>query len=312
MIAVTGMSGHLGQWVVQDLLSRGHDVLGLARRPTSTPTIAGLAWPRPPRTLACDLSAPDGLVPLRAWLPELRAVVHLAAHVPAETARNADEDGEATMRANAFGTARLFALLSEAPQLETIVYASTFEVYGVVERSPIDETHPTEPTNYYGASKLLGEKYLKLFENDQKKPTSALRLPAIYGPGDTIRRAIGNFVRAAAEGTPIQIQGDGGDLRELVYVGDAARAVSMCVGQRASGVFNIASGRGISIREMAEAVQRVAETEVRIVVSERVKPRADYVLDVGRAKRELGWTPATSLDDGVRAQLAWVRGRPFV
>jgi UDP-glucose 4-epimerase len=309
MIAVTGMSGHLGQWVVHDLLSHGHDVLGISRRPTATATIRGLHWPRPPRTLACDLGAPDGLLPLREFLPELRAVVHLAAHLPAETARNADEDADATMSANTYGTARLITLLAKAPRLETIVYASTFEVYGAVTRSPVDETHPTEPTNYYGASKLLGEKYLKIFEKDQRKPVSALRLPAIYGPGDSIRRAIGNFVRAPADGTPIQIQGDGSDLRELVYVGDAARAVSMCVEQRATGVFNIASGHGISIREMAEAVQRVAERSVPIVVSERVKPRADFVLDVSRARQELGWTPATLLDDGVRAQLAWVVGQ---
>jgi len=307
MIAVTGASGHLGQWVVADLLSRGHDVLCVARRPLAKPTIAGVDWRAAVRTLACDLSAHDGLAALRALLPSLRAVVHLAAQVPAETARNADADADETIHTNAIGTARLLALLAEAPRLETIVYASTFEVYGPVVRLPIDELHPTEPTNYYGASKLVGEKYLRLFENDRKMPCSSLRLPAIYGPGDTIKRAIGNFVRAAAEGAEIRIQGDGSDLRDLVYAGDAARAFSLCVEKRASGAFNVASGRGISIREMADAAERLARGSTRIVVSERMKPRVDYVLDIDRAKSVLGWSPAVSLDDGVRAQLAWVR-----
>jgi UDP-glucose 4-epimerase len=318
MILVTGASGHLGQWVVAALTSRGHDVLCAARRPLEAPAIAGLAWSRPVRTAACDLGQPDGLDALRPHLPSLRAVVHLGAHVPAETARNADEDGDATFRANTAGTARLLALLAEAPRLEAVVYASTFEVYGPVFRLPIDEQHPTAPTNYYGASKLAGEKYLRLFAGDRTIPGASLRLPAIYGPGDGIRRAIGNFVRAAAAGTPIEIQGDGADLRELIYAGDAAEAVALCLERRGSGVFNVASGRGISIREMAEAAQRAGRDgghpqtpgggSAPVVFRDRVKPRADYVLSIERARHELGWSPTTSLDEGVRAQLAWVRG----
>lgn len=307
MIAVTGASGHLGQWVVAELTQRGHDVLGISRRPSVTPSIAGLTWARPIRTLACDLGAAGDVEALADVMGELRVLVHLAAHVPAETAKNADADADATLRDNAFGTARLFALLARAPRLETVVYASTFEVYGAVHRTPIDESHPTEPLNYYGASKLLGEKYLRLLANDRRIATSALRFPAIYGPGDTLRRAIGNFVRAAAARGSIAIHGDGADLRELVYCSDAARAVAACIDRHASGVFNIASGTGISILRLAEAVRRVAGYDVPIETSPRQKPRADYVLDRSKAERELGWTPTTSLDDGVRAQLDWVR-----
>jgi nucleoside-diphosphate-sugar epimerase len=135
----------------------------------------------------------------------------------------------------------------------------------------------------------------------------SLRLPAIYGPGDTIRRAIGNFIRAAAAGTRIDIQGDGEDLRELIYAGDAAEAAALAFERKVDGVFNVASGRGISIREMAETVQRVADTGVEIGWSERQKPRAVYVLSVERARTVLDWRPRTSLEDGVRAQLSWVR-----
>ena len=135
MIAVTGASGHLGQWVVADLLSRGHDVLCVARRPLAKPTIAGVHWRADVRTLACDLSAPDALAPLRAQLPSLRAVVPLLPKCPLKrrampmpTRRNHPHQS--------VGTARLLALLAEAPRLETIVYASTFEVYGPSCGSP--------------------------------------------------------------------------------------------------------------------------------------------------------------------------------
>jgi len=307
MILVTGASGHLGQWVVAELTTRGHEVLSGSRRPGSEPTIAGLSWPRALRTTTCDLSTTGGLEALRADLPSVRAVVHLAAHIPSATALNTDEGGDATLQTNTLGTARLLALLAGAPRLEAVVYASTFEVYGPAKQLPVDELHVTDPTTYYGASKLAGEKYLRLFAKDRGVPCAALRLPAIYGPGDTLARAIGNFVRAAAAGAALEIQGDGGDLRELCYAGDAARAVALCISGRADGVFNIASGRGFSIREMAEAVRRVAGTDVAIVTRERVKERADWVLSVDRARSVLGWSPTTTLDDGVRAQLAWVR-----
>lgn len=312
MILVTGASGHLGQWVVAELCAGGHDVLCLARRPLDRPTIAGLTWSRPVRTVRCDLGAPAELEALRPDLASIRAVVHLGAFVPSDTAQNTDEDADATLRVNAAGTAALLGVLAGAPRLEAVVYASTFEVYGPVVRLPIDELHPTAPTTHYGASKLAGEKYLRLFAGDRRIACASLRLPAIYGPGDTIRRALGNFVRAAAAGRAMEIHGDGADLRELVYVADAARAVALCLDRRAQGVFNVASGRGISIRAMAEAVQRAAggEASIPILARDRIKARADYVLAVERAERELGWSPRTSLEDGVRAQLAWVRGLP--
>lgn len=72
-------------------------------------------------------------------------------------------------------------------------------------------------------------------------------------------------------------------------------------------MFNIGSGRGFSIREMAEAAERAAAGNVTLVTRERVKDRVDYALDAARAKSAFGWEPTTSLDDGMRAQVAWVR-----
>jgi UDP-glucose 4-epimerase len=306
-ILVTGASGHLGQWIVAELTARGHDVVVASRKPTTAPTIAGLVWSRPVQAVPCDFGAADGLDALAPHLESLTGVVHSAAHVPAETAKNADEDADRTFAANAVGTARLLGMLAGATKLEALVYASTFEVYGPVHRLPVDEDHPAEPINYYGASKLAGEKYARLFGGDRKVACSSLRFPAIYGPGDTIKRAIGNFVRAAAFGGVIELQGDGADLRELVYAGDAARATVLALERRAEGIFNIGSGRGFSIREMAEAAQRVGGDAVTLVTRERVKDRVDYSLDVSRAKAAFGWEPTTSIDDGVAAQVAWLR-----
>jgi UDP-glucose 4-epimerase len=306
MIVITGASGHLGQWVVAALMRIGHDVLLISRRPIDRPTIHGVTWSKRPALFACDLGDPGAIEPLRPKLTDATGVVHLAAYVPADTGSNRFEDANETLRSNVQGTVHLLWALEHARALTSIVYASTFEVYGAPMRDRVAEDHPTDPLSFYGASKLAAEKYLALFCRQRGAAAAFLRFPAIYGPGDTIRRAIGNFVRAAVELSPITIFGDGADLRDAVYAGDAADSVLAALSRSARGPFNIGDGVGYSIRQMAEAANAIVGGRLEIVGRERVKPRRDYVLDVERARRDLAWSARTPLADGMRAQYEWL------
>ncbi len=319
MIAVTGASGRLGQWVVARLTADGHDVLCLSRRPLAAPTIAGLSWTRPVRTLACDLSDPAAHEAAARALRDAEGVVHAAGCVPEDTWRNADEDADETLRSNVVATARLLRSLEGCRRLRAVVMAGTFEVYGRPLELPVAEHHPTRPQGYYGAGKLAAEKLLALFGSDRRVACCSLRMPAVYGPGDTLRRALGNFVRAAAAGRPLVVHGDGADRRDLVYAADAAEAVALALQRAPAGPINLGAGAGWSVREMAETVLRAARgrgagaaggREVPGVEHrERTKPRWDYVADIGLAAALLGWRPRTSLEEGVRAQLDWELSR---
>lgn len=309
MIAVTGASGHLGQWVVARLLELGLDVLCISRRPIDRSGIEGLTWARPVRTLACDLSNGACVEPLSRALSQARGVVHLAAHIPEETARNRHADADLTLKTNVLGTIHLLLALPTR-RLESVVFASTFEVYGTPVSVPIGEAHPTVPTTYYGASKAAGERYLALFGEERGTACCSLRMPAVYGPGGRLRRALENFIIAAAREEPLEIHGDGEDRRDLVYVADAADAVASALDARPRGALNLGSGRGYSVLEMAEAVRTAAGGNVSLLHRDRLKPRRDYVLEAGRAQSELGWTPRTALADGIAAQLLWARQCP--
>jgi len=306
LIAVTGASGHLGQWVVARLTAAGHDVMGLARRPIERPSIAGLRWLRPVTPIACDLTDAASVDAASGALRRARALVHLAAHLPADTAAASHPEALATLDTNVRGTIRLLRALDGADVLERVVLASSFEVYGEPVSTPIREDHATRPLGFYAASKLAAEKYLALFGSSGVS-TISLRFSTVYGPGDTLQRAVGNFVRAAAAGRPIELHGDGSDLRDLVYVEDAADAVVRAVDSRDDGVINVGSGRGDSIEAIATAACSAVPDAVPILRHERVKPRRDIVLDVARAREVLGWQPTTSLAAGVEAQLEWVR-----
>ena len=305
VIAVTGASGHLGQWVVARLLETGNEVLCISRSPRSHPAISGLSWGGPVRTLRWDIREPATAEAMKTLRPA-KGLIHLAAHVPEDTARNSWEDSLGTLQTNVQGTINVLNAL-EGAEIASLVYASSFEVYGVPRSIPIGETHPTLPVSAYGASKLAGEKYLRLFAEQHGLASWILRMPAVYGPGDTLKRAIGNFIRSAVRGDDLVVHGTGEDRRDLLYVGDAVDAMERCLSRSAGCVLNLGTGAGYSVLEMAEAVREVAGGRVAIEKRERVKQRVDFSLSADRALAVIGWTARTPLRTGIKAQLDWAR-----
>jgi UDP-glucose 4-epimerase len=306
MIAVTGASGHLGQFIVQTLTRNGLAVLCLSRSPATSPSIHGISWPGDVYAQPADLTSDSFMDALDPYLGHIKGWVHSAAFIPSNTADNQSREVTRLLSHNVQGVIRLLQALERAPSLQSLVYISSFEVYGSPQSNLISELHPTQPLTFYGASKLIGEKYLNLYGNHHHLPICSLRLPAVYGPGDRLKRAIGNFIHRAVEGLPLPIFGDGEDRRDLVYAEDAAEAVYLAHVRKARGIFNIGSGSGYRIQDIAEAVRTVAERPVDIEYHERIKKRLDYNIDTSRARNVLEWSPKTSLVDGVRSQYQWV------
>ncbi len=280
-VAVTGASGPLGGFSLPALRAAGHEVVTV--------------WSQ---------AREAGVAALRAALTNVEAVVHLAEYLPEDTGRPAD--AFATLHGNSLGTIQLLEALAAARHLRAVVYSSSFEVYGLPHDLPIREDHPTRPLSFFGATKLAGEHYVRLFGADRGLPCGSLRLPTVYGPG--YGRALGDFIQRAAAGQPPEVHGDGEGRCDLVYVADAADAIVRALAAGARGEINVGSGTGYRISELAEAVCRVAGIAAPPTRLPARKPARDYVRDIARAKRELGWEPRTSLDAGIAAQLAWVRG----
>lgn len=125
-----------------------------------------------------------------------------------------------------------------------------YDVRAVV-RLPIREDHPTEPLTAYGRSKVVCERYLQETSAVRGCVLTVLRLAQVYGPGERPIKAIPRFIEAIRAGRPPLIYGDGSDLRDYVYVDDAARAMVLALEREAGGVFNISSGQPRSILDVA-------------------------------------------------------------
>jgi UDP-glucose 4-epimerase len=276
-VVVTGATGHLGTALMRVLKERGHEGLGL--------------------------SSKDALPALNGDV----ALVHLAAWHPPATASTTADDRRKLLDVNVFGTMKVLEAAREK-RATCVVYASTFEVYGKPESSLIDEEHPTRPLSDYGATKLAGEDHLLAFAYEEKTRVVALRMPAIYGPGEKTPRLLPNCLSKVARGLRPVIEGDGGDLRDQLYVDDAALAIALALEEEgARGIYNVADGEEHSVAEIARLAMKVAGMTGEPEVTERKKPRLDYHMDIKKAGYELSFAPKVSLEEGMRRQLETLR-----
>ncbi|MBI3400523.1 MAG: NAD-dependent epimerase/dehydratase family protein [Acidobacteria bacterium] len=198
-----------------------------------------------------------------------------------------------------------------------VVFAGTRQVYGRPDRLPVDETHLVRPTDVNGINKAAGEYYHLVYNNVFGIRACSLRLTNVYGPRQLIRHNrqgfIGWFIRLAIENKPIQIYGDGSQLRDFVYVDDAADAFLRagasddCNGD----VFNVGGDRPISHRDLTTLLVDVAGSgTVQYVDWPPDKKAIDigsFYADSTRFTRTTGWTPATSLANGLRQTIAFYR-----
>lgn len=297
-MVVTGATGHLGRAVCAALANR--EVIAASRSGESIGSGRGLT---------VDLTDDAAVEALEAELGPEVTLVHLAAWHPPATASTTPEDRRRLIETNVLGTMRALDAARRAG-IAAVVYASSFEAYGPPRTQVIDEAHRTYPETDYGATKLSGEHHLAAFAYEEGVRTVALRMPAIYGPGERTARALPNFLEAVARGERPTIFGDGADLRDQLHVRDAAQAIVAAI-ERGEGVYNIADGREHSIAELAQTAIEVADVEGEPAMQPRQKTRRDYHMDIERARRELDFEPSVTLREGMREELAWIReGRP--
>ena len=198
-----------------------------------------------------------------------------------------------------------------------VVFAGTRQVYGRPDYLPVDEKHLVRPADINGVNKAAGEYYHLLYNNVFDVRACSLRLTNVYGPRQLIRHNrqgfIGWFIRLALEDREIQVFGDGSQLRDFVYVADAADAFlragasDSCNG----GVFNVGGDQPISHRELVHLLVRVAGSgRVRLVEWPADKKRIDigsFYSDSTRFRATVGWQPCVGLEEGLRRTLAFYR-----
>jgi UDP-glucose 4-epimerase len=198
-----------------------------------------------------------------------------------------------------------------------VVFAGTRQVYGKPDFLPVTESHLVRPTDVNGINKAAGENYHLLYNHVFGVRACSLRLTNVYGPRQLIKHNrqgfIGWFIRTAVEGGEIQVYGDGSQLRDFVYVDDAADAFlragasDACNGE----VFNVGGQTPISHRDLVALLLDVAGTgRVTFVEWPAEKKAIDigsFYADSSKFKAAVGWEAAVSLRDGLQRTVGYYR-----
>ena len=198
-----------------------------------------------------------------------------------------------------------------------VVYAGTRQVYGRPDYLPVDERHLVRPADINGVNKAAGEYYHLLYNNVFNVRACSLRLTNVYGPRQLIKHNrqgfIGWFIRLVLEDKEIEIFGDGSQMRDFVYVDDAADAFLRAgASDRCDGdVFNVGGEEPISHRDLVALLLETAGSgRVRFVDWPPEKKRIDigsFYSDSTKFRRTVGWEPRVDLHEGLRRTLEFYR-----
>ena len=184
-----------------------------------------------------------------------------------------------------------------------LIHASTAAVYGDQELLPILEDAIKRPKSWYGASKSAGEEAVLGFARERGFEAVILRYFNVYGPGEWNRGnpgVVNAFITAALTGGYIRLEGGGGQVRDFIHVADAVRA-SLAALNAPPGVYNVGTGRGITIAELADLVIRIHGEPVEVVIADR-RPGdiSASIASTAKLSKAAGWKPLIPLQYGLK------------
>ncbi|MEO9294604.1 MAG: SDR family NAD(P)-dependent oxidoreductase [Nitrososphaera sp.] len=307
-IIVTGGSGFIGRHLVKKLSRENYKVTVIDRladtdgKSGDSPYVKnGVTYYR------ADIRDYD--VMDRIFAKEnARSCVHLAALI---SVADSVRDPASTIDVNINGTANVLRACSEHG-IQNYVFASTGAAYGEPKQFPIVEEHVLDPLSPYGASKVAGEVLAASYRNCGKIPNcTSLRFFNVYGEGQSAAYAgvITVFADRLSKGLAPIINGDGLQTRDFVFVEDVANAVMLAVeaGDKKglSGRFNIATGRSVTINELARTMIRIFGLDLEPQHREALLGDVRYAqVDISAAKKALGYAPQASLEESLASMLA--------
>ncbi|HMQ33210.1 MAG TPA: NAD-dependent epimerase/dehydratase family protein [Chloroflexaceae bacterium] len=198
-----------------------------------------------------------------------------------------------------------------------VVYASTRQIYGKPDYLPVDERHLLHPTDVNGVNKMAGEWYHILYNNVYGIRACALRLTNTYGPRMRVKDArqtfLGIWIKRILSGEPVQVWGDGLQIRDFTYVDDCVEALLLAAKEPGAHgqIFNLGSDETINLRDLAAMLVEIAgggDFEIIPYPADR-KPIdiGDYYGDYRLIQGRLGWAPHVRLREGLARTLAFYR-----
>ncbi len=308
-VFVTGATGLVGARVVRQLLAAEADIVALVRDwvPRSELVASGLL----DRITVVRGDLRDQETMERALGEyEITTVLHLAAQTIVGVA---NRNPVSTLETNIRGTWSLLEACRRSPTVEQVVIASSDKAYGDQDVLPYTEDAPLAGRNPYDASKSCADLIAQTYAKSYGLPVCITRCGNLFGGGDlNWNRLVPGTIRSVLRGERPVIRSDGHYTRDYLYVEDGARvylqlAERMAADPALAGeAFNFSYEQRMTVLELVAALLDVMgstlEPDVRNEASNEIR---DQYLDASKARRVLGWTPAFTLEEGLRETVEW-------
>jgi len=301
---VTGAAGFVGACLVRRLVKMGLRVHALVSPDGNLWRIEDLL---PSITLHRGDITDENFVRSIIGKSSPSIVYHLAAHGAYPTQNHPKH----ILMTNVLGTCNLLEALSNIPYKLFVNTGSSSE-YGFKQK-PMQENDLPEPNSYYAVAKLAQTMLCQYTAKSQKKPIVTFRLFSVYGPYEEPTRLVPTIIRRCLQGEALQMVSPT-TVRDFIFVEDVMDAylnverLQGCGGE----IFNIGTGRQVSLKEMTDAVIKVTSSSVEVnwnAMQERIWDSSVWVGDVAKAKQSFDWQAKTSLEQGLIQTMEWLKER---
>ncbi|HTS38833.1 MAG TPA: SDR family oxidoreductase [Candidatus Solibacter sp.] len=308
LFLITGIGGFIGSSLARALLARGEQVRGIDN--FSTGRRENLAEIKD----RIDLREAD-ILDLEAMHPACAGVdfvMHQAA-IPSVPKSVLDPLG--SNRANVDGTVNLLVAARDA-KVRRVVYAASSSAYGDTPTLPKHEAMKPDPISPYAVAKLASEQYMISFYRCYGLETVCLRYFNIFGPrqdpSSPYSGVLAKFITQMLSGKQPMIFGDGEQSRDFTYIDNAVEAnllaCSAPASQAAGGVFNVATGRRVTLNETFKLLQGLTGYTGAVAYgAEREGDIKHSLADISRAEAALGYKPKVDFEEGLRWTVEWYR-----
>jgi len=295
-VLVTGGAGFIGSHLVDALVDRGYDVIIVDDLSSGNNINKGAEFFK--RNINSDLTD--------IFEKGIDYVFHLAAQIDL---RSSLEFPVRDAETNVLGSLNVIECCLRY-KVRKIIFSSSAAVYSGDCEIPINEDSEVNPWTPYGLGKLTIEKYLEIFKREFGLDYAVLRYSNVYGPrqrSDGEGGVMSIFINSALKGGDVKIFGDGSQTRDFIFVKDVVSANLFCVDNNLGGVFNVSTGKEVSVNGLAEAVRRETNSISELVYFKEKDPGVlRSCLSYDKLK-SFGWEIKYSFEEGLKESVKWFK-----
>lgn len=301
VVLVTGASGFVGSYLVNELISKQAKVIALSKTRSKSFSKA-----------INKKGSVDNFKRLNDIIKryKVNTIFHLAAQPIVEIGQ---DDPIKTFEVNIKGTWNILEC-ARKNNIQKVIIASTVHVYGNNPKVPFKEEYFPQPSRPYETSKACADLLAQSFADTYDLPIEILRFVNIYGPGDfNFSRLIPKVINSVLQAKQPEVW-DVGSIRDFLYIDDAINAYLMTAEKRLDKrkklrIFNFGSGEQIKIYDLVQKIINIIGKEIKIKTKEPPEERSNEIkkqyVSISKAKKELGWYPKVTLDDGLLKTITW-------